>query len=397
MNITLICNEYPPLPQGGIGTFTYHYAHGLTRLGHSVTVAGLSNRALSFQDGAVRVVFLAAPEDGADRRRVLRDWVAGDVDAHRTGIVEVPEFEGMMPFASAGCPVVVRLHQSLSGILLARRRPPRPVTYHYERETLRHHRHWIAVSNAVLGYTRRIFLLRPAKAEVIYNFAPPGLLPDRELVASLRREHGDYVIFVGKITEGKGALDLARAAARFLVNCPTLKLVYLGQDCPRRGNMMSALIAAAVGDDVRRRVVFPGARPHAEAMAWVAAARAFVLPSHLEAFSLAPLEAMRLGVPVIFTSRASGPELVDDGRTGLLVDPANPNQIAAAVWRVVSDPAFASDMARQAAAALESRFSLERCIRESLRFYSEVLGERTADLSRRESRPEHEERRCPAI
>jgi glycogen synthase len=397
MKITLVCNEYPPLPQGGIGVFTYQYAHGLTRLGHDVTVTGLSSRAMEFNDGAVRVMFIAADAASLAGRRALHNRLSRDVQDRQTDIIETPEFEGMMPFPFEGCPVAVRLHQSMSGILLARRRPPRPATLYYERETLRRHRHWIAVSNAVLTYTRRIFVLQPAQVKIVYNFAPPALQPDCNLVASLRAQYGDYVIFVGKLTEAKGALDLARAAAIFLRDHPSLKLVYLGQDCARRGRMISALIRAAAGHDVCERLVFAGARPHAEAMAWVAGARAFILPSHLEAFSMAPLEAMRLGVPVIYTSRASGPELIDHGRTGLLVDPEKPSDIAAAVDRVVSDSSFALELARGATADLETRFSIDRCIAESLQFYAAVLGLDCPDLSGGQSSRKHEERECRVV
>jgi glycosyltransferase involved in cell wall biosynthesis len=373
MNVTLICNEYPPLPQGGIGTFTYHYAHGLARAGHSVTVIGLTDRGCEFHDGDVRVVFLR----GARKmdRRLLRAWLERDVQSRSTDIVEAPEFDGMLPFRLAGCEVVIRLHQSLSGIEIARRRPPGPGTYFFERETLRRHRQWIGVSRAVLTYAQRVFLLRPSAAEVIHNFAPPLLPPDQSAVDAIRREHGDFVIFVGKLTEPKGALDLARAAARFLGQFPALRLVYLGDDGVCRGRTMSSLIREAVGEPGSTRVLFLGRRPHSEAMSWVAAARAFVLPSHLEAFSMAPLEAMRLGVPVIYTSRASGPELVEDGRTGLLVDPAKPDRIAAAVARVISDRAFGAAMARAASEVLASRFSLEACVARSLKFYARALGQ----------------------
>src|SRR4051794_17956192 len=116
MKITLICNEYPPLPQGGIGVFTQQYAHGLTRLGHGVTVAGLSSRAMDFKDGAVRVEFVAGDAASLAGRRALHNRLSRDAQDGRTDIIETPEFEGMMPFPFEGCPVAVRLHQSMSGI-----------------------------------------------------------------------------------------------------------------------------------------------------------------------------------------------------------------------------------------------------------------------------------------
>jgi len=170
-------------------------------------------------------------------------------------------------------------------------------------------------------------------------------------------------MFVGKLTTAKGALDLATLAQILSNDLPGLKVVYLGQDCSYRGRI------SFVGLSPRR--LFPGALPHTETLAWLGVARAFARPSHLEAFSMAPFGAMVLRVPLIYTRPASGPKLIDDARTGLLVAPAKPQQVAAAVRHVDSD--FGSKLVSAAQAALDARFSLARCTDMSLSFYAAVL------------------------
>ena len=71
-------------------------------------------------------------------------------------------------------------------------------------------------------------------------------------------------------------------------------------------------------------VRFHGAVPHPVVLSALASARVAVFPSFAEAFGLAPLEAMAHACPTIFSRRGSGPELICDGRDGLLVDPSNP-------------------------------------------------------------------------
>lgn len=373
MRITFVCNEYPPRPQGGIGTFIYYLARGLKLLGHSITVAGMCDRDTEADDDGIRVVTRAASSARItleDRRR-FHSWLLSDVAANSTDVVEVPEFEGMLPFRFDACPVVVRLHQSQSGIALSGCRPPRPLIYWCERQTLRSHPYWIAVSRFVLEYTRRVFLLRPYHAEVIYNFAPPVWdRPHPETVTSLRGAFGDFVLYVGKLTEAKGAFDLARAARLFLTCHPGLSIVYVGDDLPRRGVLASQRIRTILGPKLSARAHFAGRRSHSEVMAWMSAARVYVQPSHLESFSMTTVEAMRSGVPVICSRRTSGREVVEDGRTGLLVEPSQPQQIAAAINRFCDEFSYAGSVVSAALVQVRSRFNLDRCVTDSLQYWT---------------------------
>jgi glycosyltransferase involved in cell wall biosynthesis len=65
-------------------------------------------------------------------------------------------------------------------------------------------------------------------------------------------------------------------------------------------------------------------------------------------------------------------ELIDDGCTGLLVNPARPPEIAEAVVRVIRDRAFATRLAEQAFEMVQTRFALDTCTQATLAFYGEV-------------------------
>jgi glycosyltransferase involved in cell wall biosynthesis len=90
-----------------------------------------------------------------------------------------------------------------------------------------------------------------------------------------------------------------------------------------------------------------------------ASATVGVVPSLWEeAFGLSVVEAMVAGVPVIATRSGGIPELVDDGRTGLLVEPGDADGLARAIRRVVEDPTSARRMARHARREARARFSI---------------------------------------
>ncbi len=372
MNVTFVCNEYPPAPQGGIGTFVYHLSHALHRRGHKITVVGLHSSQSEVDDDGIRVVTLRARNPTGFTlldRKTLANWLADDATQNATDVIEVPDFDGMMPYTFEKCPVVVRLHMPFSAVCLALRRPPGPLTYYCERKTLRQHPSWIAPSRFVFHLNQRLFLLRPKRSRVIHHFAPPLEQLNTNLSRRIRSQHGDYALFVGKLLEFKGALALAQAARLFLPQYPRLRVVYLGRDSNWHGTRMSDAIRETLGPDLKNRVIFCGDRPHDEVLAWMRAAQVFVAPSRLEAFSMTVVEALQCGVPVIFTTAATGPELIEHGREGFLVDPTDPQQIADAVRAVLGNPAKAAELIENGRRKARNCFSMEQCVEQTLAFY----------------------------
>jgi glycosyltransferase involved in cell wall biosynthesis len=100
----------------------------------------------------------------------------------------------------------------------------------------------------------------------------------------------------------------------------------------------------------------------------------FVLSSVSEGLSIATIEAMAAGKPVVVT-RSGGPrEVVEDGRTGLLVPPADPKALASRICELLRNPDLATTLSRNARAEVDSKFSLARMIREYESLYERCLG-----------------------
>jgi glycosyltransferase involved in cell wall biosynthesis len=131
--------------------------------------------------------------------------------------------------------------------------------------------------------------------------------------------------------------------------------------------------AAALGIDAEVR--FPSWVDGAELEGLYAAAACFVFPSLYEGFGLPVLEAMLRGVPVACSDRSSLPEVAGDA--ALTFDPEDPRSIAAAIERLLGNPAEA-ELMRAAGLAQAERFSWRRCARAVLESY-----DRTHRLGRR--------------
>lgn len=99
----------------------------------------------------------------------------------------------------------------------------------------------------------------------------------------------------------------------------------------------------------------------------------FVLSSVSEGLSIATIEAMAAGKPVVVT-RSGGPEeVVEDGRTGLLVPPSDADSLAAGICEILRNPQLAKSLGRSARAVVESRFSLARMVKEYESLYERCL------------------------
>jgi glycosyltransferase involved in cell wall biosynthesis len=121
------------------------------------------------------------------------------------------------------------------------------------------------------------------------------------------------------------------------------------------------------------RVRFWGRRPRQEVLARLASATAAVLPSRwYENQPVVVLEALASGVPVVATSLGGTPELVDHEVDGLLVPPDDPAALAAALDRLLHDPAAASAMGAAGADKVRRAFSPARHLERLHAVYAEA-------------------------
>jgi glycosyltransferase involved in cell wall biosynthesis len=108
-----------------------------------------------------------------------------------------------------------------------------------------------------------------------------------------------------------------------------------------------------------------------------AQATALVLPSLEDNCPMVVLEAMAAGVPVAAARVGGVPELIDDARTGLLLDPLQPASMADAVQRLINEPTFAARLAAEAKREAQARFHPRQIASRHLEIYGEVIKSRS--------------------
>lgn len=103
-----------------------------------------------------------------------------------------------------------------------------------------------------------------------------------------------------------------------------------------------------------------------------AALDVFVFPSLAEPLGTSLLAAMGYGLPVVAVARGGVPEIVEDGRTGLLVPEPDPATLCEALARLLSDAELSRRLGQAAREAIEQRFAADRMVANTLRVYAEV-------------------------
>ncbi len=176
---------------------------------------------------------------------------------------------------------------------------------------------------------------------------------------------GPVVGCIGRLAPVKGVEYFVRMAATLSVRMPHVRFVVAGSG-PEESRLREIAYAAGLGE----HLAFLGHVPNAASV--IAACEVVVIPSLSEGFSLVAAEAMALAKPVVATRVGGVTDVVTDRETGLLVPPADPEALAAAVARVLADPGLARAMGTAGARRAEERFTLDRMVRGYLELFSSL-------------------------
>jgi glycosyltransferase involved in cell wall biosynthesis len=227
----------------------------------------------------------------------------------------------------------------------------------------------VAVSEVVRSTLRP--RARRRTETVVHGIDLAGVRASRGARAAIRAELGlapDEPV-LGTVANFRAQKDYPNllATARLLRDRGVpVRIVAVGQG-PQEAETRALHASLALGD----RVILTGQRD--DAVAVMAACDAFVMASNNEGLPVAIMEALALGLPVVSTAVGGIPEAVTDGVDGLLVPARDPEALAAAITRIVEDPALRARLAEGAAAAGD-RYDIRTTTARLEAIYRQVVG-----------------------
>lgn len=378
MKICFICPEYPPGPQGGVGTFTQIMGRALVRAGHQVRVAGVYphdyNALVYEEDEGVRVWRIHEPVSRlgwvtARYRlyRLIRNWVRG----RECDLVECPDAYGWIAgWPRLSVPLVLRAHGSLTYYAHELDQPVNPIGHRLERSAYRRADAWVAVSKHAAQLTRKLFHLGFGPDAVLYN---PVDAPPR--VPQFSTRDICKVVFTGTLTRKKGIISLFRAWPIVKDHFGEAELHVYGKDgaAPDGLGTMREYLLNCLPETMRKSTKFHGHVAREKLITALGRARAAVFPSYTETFGLGPAEAMACACPTIYTKLTCGPEIIRDGIDGLLVDPDQPAQIAEAILKLLVENETASNLSEAGRKRAVQCFGIDHLVAANEAFFRSTV------------------------
>ncbi len=185
---------------------------------------------------------------------------------------------------------------------------------------------------------------------------------------------GKPIIICPRRLEPKNGVEYFIRAVPLVRNkWPDAQFLIVGGGFPEERKRFEEMLDAW---GLRGTVVFTGNVPNDAMPRFYAASDAAVLPSLMEATSIAGLEAMSSGLPLVGTKVGGIPEIVEDGVSGLLVEPRDAEQLADRIIRLLEDPGERRRLGTAARARVERDFSWDVIAGRTLEVYERVLAGR---------------------
>lgn len=401
MNILFSCDEYPPAKTGGIGSATKTVAEGLARKGHNVYVVsgrldcslpevavinGVTiyrlylmqkiswlftdkNIAIKLHNIAIRFGWLASYAIREYKRK--QKFIERIIQEKHIDVVELTDYTLLskyyastkeLSFEKISVPTVARVHGSMSFLRYYRDGYVNPVMKANDKHFFESVDKILSVSKFAADFVNEQLGVT-AKCDVIYN---PLVNTFATLSKDINVEREKSIVFLGKIIKTKGAFNLLDAFNFFSEKFPEYKLVMIGGGDIKKGKSL-------VADHARDKVCFTGYLKPAEIAMYLKSTAFCVIPTFFENFSVAALEVMGCENILVYTTTSSGPEVIEDGVDGFLVNPYDVDAICKKMEYIAGNLDNLIGIREVAAQKVKDNFSEKVIINKLDDYYKQMI------------------------
>jgi len=377
MHIVFHTHEYPGKDRhhGGIGTIVKFLANQLTKQNIKVSVVGLNNKYVdeTEQDGKINIYRIRKSKWKKLRfidnsRRILKKID----EIHAENPIDIVEgSELTFAFYPQHTPYkkVIRLHGGHHFFSLELGKKPKFWRSYQEKKSFNKADAYIAVSDYVGRQTQK-YLKKSFDYKVIYNtleiekFTPSGsnkVIPYK-------------LLFVGTVCEKKGIRQLIMALPEIIKKFPKVHLDVVGRDWYFPGGKSYIdFLQQYITPDIQNNISFHGVVNHDKVKDFIDQSEICVYPSHMEAMPLSWIEVLLSAKPFVGGDIGPGKEIVISGKTGLLADPKNPDDIAKKVIWLLEHKDSAIQMGIKAREHILKILHPDKIIRQNIEFYQSLL------------------------
>jgi glycosyltransferase involved in cell wall biosynthesis len=238
--------------------------------------------------------------------------------------------------------------------------------YHLSRFILKHVTdYYISISKKM---KREVMELGVPEGRIAYL---PNAVDVRLFTPSHRIKENDLLLFVGRLSPDK-CLHVLIDSLRYLKK--SVSLVIIGPPASQKYFQIIMKLIEKENQRGKHKITYIGAlEDQAEIVKWYQKATIFILPSSFEGFPVVILEALACETPVIATPVGGIPEVVKEGKNGLLVPPNDPLQLAKAISYLLDNKDLRRKMGDAGRKFIIKNFSIEIVVRKLCNIYKQIL------------------------
>jgi len=398
LHIGFLTPEYvmPGHLDGGLANYIYKVAHALTSRKHRVTVFVLSNQDQTWKDNQVRIIEIKRVESQrfqfptklgklyysllpvldqilSSRRLARFVWKQHCVEP--LDILQASSYEapGFALRKNNRIPLVCRISSYT---------PVYRSAYGRQRSMAEFISDWLEIRQVIDAdaafspsqFSISLFeRLEAFKPDLIRS--PIDLIKIEPDVSRYEKELSGirYLLFFGAMSKMKGVDLIADAIPAIIRSHPDAHFVFAGRDDGMPNGVKMKDLILSKNRDQEHHIHFNPAIPKAQLYPIIAHAVAVLMPSRVDNYPNACLEAQMLGVPIIGTRNSSLDEMIEDGKTGFLIENGSSTDISYAVIKLLSLDEVEYQKLKQANLKLINSIIEEDRINQHIKYYQEVV------------------------
>tara|TARA_R110002072_G_scaffold220139_6_gene377664 strand:+ start:3409 stop:4554 length:1146 start_codon:yes stop_codon:yes gene_type:complete len=377
LNIAFITPEYPHKnlkPSAGLGSSIKNSASVLAREGHSITVfVVFQNDEKIFFDGGIKVISISRKGyrffGWYLERKHIQKKIQQEIQAFKIDIIEAPDWTGITAFMTFSIPLIIRLHGSDTYFCNLEGRKQKRKNHFFEKIALKQADRIVSVSTFTGNLTKQLFHLK-CDIETIYNGINTELFKPIEV-----KINTGQVLYFGTIIRKKGVLELAIIFNEIMEVYENASLLLLGKDVIDAFENKSTLdlFFERLTEKAKSKVTHLEEVPYKDIKNYIAKAQVVVLPSFAEAFPMTWLETLAMKKALVASNIGWATELMEDGKTGYLVNPLNHEEFSNKIVTLLKDEEKNKRFGNNGRVHVISNFSTSVVIEKNINLYKSLL------------------------
>ena len=393
LEICLICADDPVSSKSGVAKYTMDLAESLAAAGNSVHIITKDDKYVLALNRGIMIHYVTPESIGFGD---LKDYpiceknleysygaykkIKAIISIYGVDIIESPlwDYEGIVCAELLSVPLVTRLETPLimaANIYGWNINEDLELHIDFEKSLVSKSAGVIYISDDIKQTFEHLYGYKiNNRLKKVYL----GINPATDVQSVGKKDKNKVVVFfVGRLERRKGIQNLLEGIPYILENSPNVEFRIAGRDDmidEQLGNTFkNAFLKTHKRKKWIKRVIFLGEISNEQKEDEFASCDIFTSPSLYESFGIIFIEAMRYKKPVIGCRVGGMQEVIEEGKTGLLVEPGNTEQLKGALIELINSPKERTEYGNNGFARLNELFTSERMCNETLDFYKEVI------------------------